>query len=255
MELGAAADEATAGRLGTLGSRPGEPVPELGPTLVDVRDLRKVYGKLVLFEAINFRVRKQEMLAIVGQSGAGKSTLLHILGALDTASAGEVYFDTTLLRSLTPVEAADFRNREIGYVWQFHYLLPEFTAAENVALPLLARGKSKKEALQEAIHWLGEVGLADRSTHRAGELSGGEQQRVSIARALVTKPKLLLADEPTGDLDNQTAEALFSLLESLHASYGLTSILVTHNMPLARRCDRVLRLTHGRVEEVSSLEV
>jgi lipoprotein-releasing system ATP-binding protein len=255
MELGAAADEATAGRLGTLGSRPGEPVPELGRTLVDVRDLRKVYGRLVLFEAINFRVRKQEMLAIVGQSGAGKSTLLHILGALDTASAGEVYFDTTLLRSLTPVEAADFRNREIGYVWQFHYLLPEFTAAENVALPLLARGKSKKEALQEAIHWLGEVGLADRSTHRAGELSGGEQQRVSIARALITKPKLLLADEPTGDLDNQTAEALFSLLESLHASYGLTSILVTHNMPLARRCDRVLRLAHGRMEEVSSLEV
>ena len=159
MELGAAADEATAGRLGTLGSRPGEPAPELGPTLVDVRALRKVYGKLVLFEAINFRVRKQEMLAIVGQSGAGKSTLLHILGALDTASAGEVYFDTTLLRSLTPVEAADFRNREIGYVWQFHYLLPEFTAAENVALPLLARGKSKKEAMQEAIHWLDEVGL------------------------------------------------------------------------------------------------
>ena len=255
MELGAAADEATAGRLGTLGSRPGEPVPELGPTLVDVRDLRKVYGKLVLFEAINFSLRKQEMLAIVGQSGAGKSTLLHILGALDTASAGEVYFDTTLLRSLTPVEAADFRNREIGYVWQFHYLLPEFTAAENVALPLLARGKSKKEATQEAIHWLGEVGLADRSTHRAGELSGGEQQRVSIARALVTKPKLLLADEPTGDLDNQTAEALFSLLESLHASYGLTSILVTHNMPLARRCDRVLRLAHGRMEEVPLLEV
>jgi lipoprotein-releasing system ATP-binding protein len=255
MELGAAADQATAGRLGTLGSRPGEPIPELGPTLVDVRGLRKVYGKLVLFEAINFCVRKQEMLAIVGQSGAGKSTLLHILGALDTASAGEVYFESTLLRSLTPVEAADFRNREIGYVWQFHYLLPEFTAAENVALPLLARGKSKKEALQEAIHWLGEVGLADRSTHRAGELSGGEQQRVSIARALITKPKLLLADEPTGDLDNQTAEALFSLLGSLHASHGLTSILVTHNMPLARRCDRVLRLAHGRVEEVSSLEV
>ena len=254
MELGAA-DEATAGRLGTLGSRRGEPVPELGPPLVDVRGLRKVYGKLVLFEAINFSVRRQEMLAIVGQSGAGKSTLLHILGALDTASAGEVYFQTTLLRSLTPVEAADFRNREIGYVWQFHYLLPEFTAAENVALPLLARGKSKKEALQEAVHWLDEVGLAERSTHRAGELSGGEQQRVSIARALITRPKLLLADEPTGDLDNQTADALFSLLESLHASHGLTSILVTHNMPLARRCDRVLRLAHGKVEEVSSLEV
>jgi len=170
-------------------------------------------------------------------------------------TAGVLAADPARLAALTPVEAADFRNREIGYVWQFHYLLPEFTAAENVAIPLLARGKSKKEALQEAIHWLGEVGLADRSTHRAGELSGGEQQRVSIARALITRPKLLLADEPTGDLDNQTAEALFSLLESLHASYGLTSILVTHNMPLARRCDRVLRLAHGRVEEVSSLEV
>jgi lipoprotein-releasing system ATP-binding protein len=254
MELGAPADEATAGRLG--GSLPGMPMsaPAL-PAIVDVRELRKVYGRLILFEAINFQVKRQEMLAIVGQSGAGKSTLLHILGALDTASAGEVYFGTTLLRSLTPVEAADFRNREIGYVWQFHYLLPEFTAAENVALPLLARGKSKKEALQEAVHWLDEVGLADRSTHRAGELSGGEQQRVSIARALITKPKLLLADEPTGDLDNQTAEALFSLIERLHASYGLTSILVTHNMPLARRCERVLRLAHGRVEEVSPLEL
>jgi lipoprotein-releasing system ATP-binding protein len=255
MELGAAADDVTAGRLRTLSSHMGELAPALPSKLVDVLGLRKVYGKLILFEAINFCVREREMLAIVGQSGAGKSTLLHILGALDTASEGEVYFGTTLLRSLTPVEAADFRNREIGYVWQFHYLLPEFTAAENVALPLLARGKSKKEAMQEALHWLGEVGLADRSTHRAGELSGGEQQRVSIARALVTKPKLLLADEPTGDLDNQTAEALFSLLESLHASYGLTSILVTHNMALAGRCDRVLRLAHGRVEEVSSLEV
>src|SRR5580700_1610923 len=254
MELGAPADEATAGRLG--GSLPGMPMSAAAlPAIVDVRNLRKVYGRLVLFEAINFQVKRQEMLAIVGQSGAGKSTLLHILGALDTASAGEVYFGTTLLRSLTPVEAADFRNREIGYVWQFHYLLPEFTAAENVALPLLARGKSKKEALQEAVHWLDEVGLADRSAHRAGELSGGEQQRVSIARALITKPKLLLADEPTGDLDNQTAEALFSLIERLHASYGLTSILVTHNMPLARRCERVLRLAHGRVEEVSPLEV
>src|ERR1700760_1846319 len=253
MELGAAADEATAGRLGMLGSHMGEPTPALPCTLVDVRGLRKVYGKLILFEAINFCVREREMLAIVGQSGAGKSTLLHILGALDTASEGEVYFGTTLLRSLTPVEAADFRNREIGYVWQFHYLLPEFTAAENVALPLLARGESKREALRQAAHWLDEGGLADRIKHRAGELSGGEQQRVSIARALITTPKLLLADEPTGDLDDQTADALFALIERLHASYGLTSILVTHNLPLARRCERVMRLAHGAVEEVSPL--
>jgi lipoprotein-releasing system ATP-binding protein len=252
MEQAAPADEATEGRLGMLGS---QGIPVLPAALVEVRNLRKQYGKLVLFEDINFQVRPQEMLAIVGQSGAGKSTLLHILGALDVASAGEVYFSSTLLRSFSPGEAADFRNREIGYVWQFHYLLPEFTAAENVALPLLARGKSKREALQEAIHWLDEVGLADRSTHRAGELSGGEQQRVSIARALVTAPRLLLADEPTGDLDNQTADALFALIERLHASYGLTSILVTHNLPLARRCERVLRLAQGRVEELSPLDV
>jgi lipoprotein-releasing system ATP-binding protein len=248
MEPAAATDEARKGRLGALGS------PE-GPALVEVRDLRKQYGRLVLFEAINFQVRRQELLAIVGQSGAGKSTLLHILGALDTPSAGDVYFASTILRSLSPAESAAFRNREIGYVWQFHYLLPEFTAAENVALPLLARGKSKREALQEAVHWLEEVGLADRSSHRAGELSGGEQQRVSLARALVTTPKLLLADEPTGDLDDQTADNLFGLIERLHASYGLTSILVTHNLPLARRCERVMRLAQGRMEELSPLDL
>jgi lipoprotein-releasing system ATP-binding protein len=248
MEPAAATDEAKQGRLGMLGSLQG-------PALVEVRNLRKQYGRLVLFEAIDFQVRRQEMLAIVGQSGAGKSTLLHILGALDTPSAGDVYFASTILRSLSPAAAAEFRNREIGYVWQFHYLLPEFTAAENVALPLLARGKSKREALQEAVHWLEEVGLGDRLSHRAGELSGGEQQRVSLARALVTTPKLLLADEPTGDLDNQTADALFRLIERLHASYGLTSILVTHNLPLARRCERVMRLAHGRMEELSPLDL
>jgi lipoprotein-releasing system ATP-binding protein len=249
MEPAATANEPTTNRWSTRGT----------DALVEVRNLRKEYatgrGRLVLFQDINFHVKPQEMLAIVGQSGAGKSTLLHILGALDTPSAGDVYFTTTLLRSLTPGEAADFRNREVGYVWQFHYLLPEFSAAENVALPLLARGQSKKASLQEARHWLDEVGLADRSTHRAGELSGGEQQRVSIARALITKPKLLLADEPTGDLDDQTADALFALIERLHASYGLTSILVTHNMPLARRCERVLRLGHGQIEELSPLDV
>jgi lipoprotein-releasing system ATP-binding protein len=248
MEPVAATDEARQGRLDVLGS------PQ-GLALVEVRNLRKQYGRLVLFEDINFAVKRQELLAIVGQSGAGKSTLLHILGALDTPSAGDVYFASTILRSLSPVEAAEFRNREIGYVWQFHYLLPEFTAAENVALPLLARGKSKREALQEAVHWLEEVGLGNRSSHRAGELSGGEQQRVSLARALVTTPKLLLADEPTGDLDDQTADALFGLIQRLHESYGLTSILVTHNLPLARRCERVMRLAHGRMEELSPLDL
>ena len=244
---------------GTLHGAETEVHPAAGAVLVDVRRLRKEYltghGRLILFDDLTFQVRTGEMLAIVGQSGAGKSTLLHILGALDTATSGEVYFGAALLQSFSARQAAEFRNREVGYVWQFHYLLPEFTAAENVALPLLARGESKREALQQANHWLGEVGLGDRASHRAGSLSGGEQQRVSIARALITRPKVLLADEPTGDLDNETAETLFGLIERLHADYGLTSILVTHNLPLARRCQRVMRLGQGRMEEVVPLDV
>jgi lipoprotein-releasing system ATP-binding protein len=234
-----------------------EPRPGLGEPsspLLKVKDLRKQYlvgrRNLVLLDGISFQVDSGEMLALVGQSGVGKSTLLHILGALDTPSSGNVYCASIPLHSLSPRRAAEFRNREIGYVWQFHYLLPEFTAQENVALPLLARGESKQKALREAAQWLAEVGMADRSGHRAGELSGGEQQRVSIARALVTKPKLLLADEPTGDLDKQTADAVFDLIEHLHRSYGLTSILVTHNLALARRCTRVLRLAQGNIEEL-----
>ena len=153
------------------------------------------------------------------------------------------------MNKLSSRQAADFRNREVGYVWQFHYLLPEFTAAENVALPLLARGESRKEAETKALAWLDEVGLADRAEHQAGELSGGEQQRVSLARALVTNPRMLLADEPTGDLDADTADRVFSLIQRMHASHGLTSILVTHNQELAGRCDRVMRLEAGHMEE------
>ncbi len=191
------------------------------------------------------------MLAIVGESGAGKSTLLHILGALDNTSAGEVYFANLRLSTLSENDAADFRNREIGFVWQFHYLLPEFTALENVAMPLLLRGHSRQEAEIDASRWLGEVGLAARAHHRSGELSGGEQQRVALARALITKPKLLLADEPTGDLDANTANAVFELIYRLHREYQLTSLIATHNFAFARRCHRVLRLQAGRVEEVA----
>lgn len=230
-----------------------------GEAMVRVEGLRKEYrtgrGSLVLFDGIAFEVKQGELLALVGQSGAGKSTLLHILGALDTPSSGEVECVATPLGSLSARQAAEFRNREIGYVWQFHYLLPEFTAQENVALPLLARGVAKKKALQSAAGWLAEVGMSDRSLHRAGELSGGEQQRVSIARALITSPRLLLADEPTGDLDAHTADAVFCLIERLHTSHGLTSILVTHNMTLARRCGRVLSLDHGRLQELSPQEI
>ena len=221
--------------------------------LLEVRDLRKEYvtgrGRLRLFDGLSFSVAKGELLAIVGASGAGKSTLLHILGALDAPTSGALYFASIHLNKLSSRQAADFRNREVGYVWQFHYLLPEFTAAENVALPLLARGESRKQAESKALTWLNEVGLADRAEHQAGELSGGEQQRVSLARALVTEPRMLLADEPTGDLDAETADRVFSLIQRVHASHGLTSILVTHNQELAGRCDRVMRLEAGHMEE------
>jgi len=233
--------------------------PELRQKLIQVVDLRKEYatgrGRLVLFDGLSFEVAQGEMLAIVGESGAGKSTLLHMLGALDTPSAGDVYCASIQLRTLSSRQAASFRNREVGYVWQFHYLLPEFTAVENVAMPLLARGESKAAAVKMAGKWLDEVELGDRAEHRAGELSGGEQQRVSLARALVTGPKVLLADEPTGDLDSRTASVVFDLIERLHEMHGLTSVIVTHNMALASRCTRILRLEKGRMEEVSPLLV
>ncbi|HLJ76548.1 MAG TPA: ABC transporter ATP-binding protein [Acidobacteriaceae bacterium] len=229
------------------------------PIVIGVRGLCKEYitgrGRLVLFDGLDLDVAEGEMLAIVGQSGAGKSTLLHILGALDTPSKGDVYCASTQLSSLSPRQAATFRNREVGYVWQFHYLLPEFTALENVAIPLLARGLAKAEAFRSAEQWLKEVELGDRVTHRAGELSGGEQQRVALARALVTRPRVLLADEPTGDLDNRTAELVFDLIERLHTTHHLTSVIVTHNPALASRCGRILRLERGHLEAVSPLSV
>jgi len=222
--------------------------------ILRVEGLTKIFRSghtdLRLFENLVFRVMTGEMLAIVGESGAGKSTLLHILGALDRPSEGDVYCDLMPLRSLSDDAAAEFRNREIGFVWQFHYLLPEFTAAENVAMPLLVRGQRPGEAEQEAAFWLREVGLSDRAHHRSGELSGGEQQRVALARALVTRPRLLMADEPTGDLDSRTAELVFTLISRLHREYRLTSLIVTHNLDFARRADRVLRMHQGRLEEV-----
>jgi lipoprotein-releasing system ATP-binding protein len=223
--------------------------------MLRVEGLKKVFrsgeSDLVLFENLTFAVKRGEMLAIVGESGAGKSTLLHILSALDRASAGDVYCANLHLNSLTQDQAADFRNRETGFVWQFHYLLPEFTAAENVAMPLLLRGHAWEKAEPEAVRWLKEVGLAQRVHHRSGELSGGEQQRVALARALITGPKLLLADEPTGDLDGRTAEAVFALIARLHREHQLTSLIATHNLSFARRCDRVLRLGGGVVEEIA----
>jgi len=227
--------------------------------LLQVKGLAKEYpgnpglGRtaLRLFQDLSFTIHRGELVAIVGQSGSGKSTLLHMLGALDTPSAGTIYCDSIQVTKFNTRDAALFRNRQVGYVWQFHYLLPEFTAQENVAMPLMARNIPRREAMQQAAEWLQEVGLSDRASHRPGELSGGEQQRIALARALVTRPKLLLADEPTGDLDGASADLVFRLIERLHTAHGLTSVLVTHNLELAGRCTRTLRLAGGRLEEVS----
>jgi lipoprotein-releasing system ATP-binding protein len=216
---------------------------------IRARDLAKVYqsgsSQLVVFSDLNLDVERGEMLALVGESGAGKSTLLHLLGGLDRPSRGAIYYESTEISGLSDTEQADFRNRQIGFVWQIHYLLPEFTAQENVMMPLLIRGWPRSKAALESLARLDEVGLRARAVHRAGELSGGEQQRVVLARALVGKPSVLLADEPTGNLDFRTSEMIFELLAGLHRSHQLTSVFVTHNLSFARRCDRVFSLEKG----------
>ena len=217
--------------------------------LIEARDLRKSYGagaaEIAVLSGVNVSVEAGELIAIVGPSGSGKSTFLHLLAALDTPTSGTVYFDQKATDSFRESELADYRNRSIGFVWQRHHLLADFTAAENVAMPLLMRGAGYQEALETSARWLREVGLESRMNQRAGELSGGEQQRVAIARALVQEPALLLADEPTGDLDERNAVAVFELMQRLHREHQLTSILATHNTVLAGRADRVLQLEHG----------
>lgn len=226
--------------------------------ILEGRNLRKTYGSgeksLSILADANLILQRGEMVAIVAPSGAGKSTLLHLLAALDTPTSGTVYFASKAIESNQDAAVAEFRNRSVGFLWQRHQLLPDFTAAENVAMPLLLRGESFASTLEKARKWLAEVGLANRADHRAGELSGGEQQRVAIARALVTEPAVLLADEPTGDLDEQNAWAVFDLLERLHRTYQLTSLIATHNLELAARCDRILGLEHGvlRTREASA---
>jgi lipoprotein-releasing system ATP-binding protein len=217
--------------------------------ILEARELRKVYGsgstQLTILAGVNLELIEGEMVAIVAPSGAGKSTLLHLLAALDTPTSGTVYFDAKPIDARADAALAEFRNRAVGFVWQRHHLLPDFTAAENVALPLLLRGTPLGRALDTAREWLNEVGLTARAGNRSGELSGGEQQRVAIARALVTSPAVLLADEPTGDLDERNAVAVFELIERLHRGHRLTSLLATHNAVLAARCDRVVGLEQG----------
>jgi lipoprotein-releasing system ATP-binding protein len=220
-----------------------------GAVILESRGLKKIYGRgektISVLADVNVSLREGEMVAIVAPSGAGKSTLLHLLAALDTPTSGTVYFATKAIESIEDGALAEFRNRAIGFLWQRHQLLPDFTAAENVAMPLLVRGEKFASALGMARKWMAEVGLENRADHRAGELSGGEQQRVAIARALVTGPSVLLADEPTGDLDEQNAWAVFELLQRLHRTHKLTSLIATHNLALAARCDRILALEHG----------
>ncbi|MDE0110087.1 MAG: ABC transporter ATP-binding protein [Bryobacterales bacterium] len=204
---------------------------------------------LTIFSGLTFQIRQGESVALVGKSGAGKSTLLHILGALEKPTTGKVLFCGDPLVSLSETQLADYRNRDVGFVWQNCHLLPEFTAIENVALPLRIAGVSEGSGHEEARTWLHRVGLAERIDHQSGELSGGEQQRVAIARALVSKPRLLLADEPTGNLDERTGEAVMKMLIELARQEGLAILLATHNPTFAALCDRVFRFEHGRLRQ------
>jgi lipoprotein-releasing system ATP-binding protein len=217
--------------------------------LVRIENLTKIYRSgdrdLAIFRDLQLEIAPGEQIAVIGESGAGKSTLLHLMSGLDSATGGAIYYKSTNIATLPEPELSSFRNREIGFVWQQHHLLPEFTAEENVSMPLLIRGMSRARASAEARAALAEVGLEARAGHRAGELSGGEQQRIAIARALVPKPSLLLADEPTGNLDERTGEMIFDLLAGLQRQRSLTSVLVTHNLHFARRCGRILRLEGG----------
>jgi lipoprotein-releasing system ATP-binding protein len=218
---------------------------------VEVSGLAKSYlspaGKLTVLADLDLSVEVGEMVAIVGASGVGKSTLLHVLGGLDAFDAGVVRIGDAEVGRMDDDARVRFRNRHVGFVFQFHHLLPEFSAIENVEMPLRIAGQDGADREAQARALLGRVGLADRALHRPGTLSGGEQQRVAVARALVGRPSLLLADEPTGNLDEHTAAELHALLREMHREHGLTSIIATHNTSLAAACDRVLRLEGGRL--------
>jgi lipoprotein-releasing system ATP-binding protein len=218
---------------------------------IEARGIVKSYAVggsiLTVLRDLDVDVAAGEMVAIMGASGVGKSTLLHVLGGLDRAEKGTVVVDSTQLTTLPDSEVVAFRNKHVGFVFQFHHLLPEFSALENVEMPMRIARTSKADTRQRATELLQRVGLGERLSHRPGMLSGGEQQRVAVARALVMHPAVLLADEPTGDLDEHTAESLHALLRDMHRTYGLTSVIATHNPRLAAACDRILRLEGGRL--------
>ena len=219
--------------------------------MIDVVDLYKSFPmggrELVVLNNINLHINRGELIAIMGASGAGKSTLLQILGTLDRPTKGTVSFDGQNLFTLTEQEQAEFRNKRVGFVFQFHHLLPEFSALENACLPAMIQKRDMADVVGEATKLLGEVGLADRLHHKPGELSGGEQQRVSVARALMQQPDLVLADEPTGNLDSRTGDALFTLLRQLNRSRGTTFVIVTHNDKLSSQADRIVSMQDGMI--------
>jgi lipoprotein-releasing system ATP-binding protein len=219
--------------------------------MIDVVDLSKTFPmggrELVVLNNINLHIQRGELIAIIGASGAGKSTLLQILGTLDRPTKGTVSFDGQNLFQLTEQQQAEFRNKRVGFVFQFHHLLPEFTALENACLPAMIQKREMADVVGEATKLLGEVGLADRIHHKPGELSGGEQQRVSVARALMQQPDLVLADEPTGNLDSHTGDALFSLMRQLNRSRGTTFVIVTHNDKLSAQADRIISMQDGAI--------
>ncbi len=221
--------------------------------MLRAENLTKIYRsgaeEVAVFEDLNFEVRRGELVALIGESGTGKTTLLNLLAALDTPTRGEVYLHGEKVSGFGEEERAAYRNARVGYVWQMHCLLPEFTALENVMLPQLIGGRGFPDARARSRELLAEVGLEPLATRRIGELSGGEQQRVALARALANQPAILLADEPTGSLDQRNARRVMELLERLHRSHGLTSVLATHNLEWAQRAARTLRLENGKLVE------
>ena len=215
--------------------------------MIDIKDIKKSFGSLQVLRGVNLHIDKGEVISIVGPSGAGKTTLLQLIGALDRPTSGSICFNGTELATMSDKQLATFRNRQIGFVFQFHQLLPEFTALENIIIPALIAGRSRSEAEKEAMELLGIMGLQERAGHKPAELSGGENQRVAVARALINKPALILADEPSGSLDSKNKEELHKLFFELRARYGQTFLIVTHDEELARTTDRTIRMVDGMV--------
>lgn len=214
--------------------------------MIQVRNIEKSFGALKVLKGIGLQVKRAEVVSIMGASGAGKSTLLQILGTLSTPDAGELVIDGTDVLKLGEKALAEFRNRRLGFVFQFHHLLPEFTALENVMIPAFIAGRSRKDAEKEAVALLEDMGLGERLDHKPSELSGGEQQRVAIARALINRPAVLFADEPSGNLDTRTKEEIHDLFFRLRDKYGQTVVIVTHDPDLAKMCDRSLFMVDGQ---------